>query len=152
MKKSTVIACINDVIECCKDSEYGFRTCAEHAHRTALKHIFNARASECRAAANELQELVYTQLGGMPEEDGSALGALHRGWVAVKAKLAGYNDLALLEECERGEDVTKESYLKALEQNLPHVVADVLQRQYEGVKRHHLQIRQLRDAERLAHA
>ena len=77
---------------------------------------------------------------------GSATGALHRGWVAVKAKLSTYDDLAVLEECERGEDATLVSYRDALEHDLPAPIRNLIQLQYEGAKRNHVEIRNMRDS------
>ncbi|MNW14839.1 hypothetical protein D3C71_2131820 [compost metagenome] len=68
----------------------------------------------------------------------------------MKGTLAGYSDLNMLEEAERGEDKALERYRKALEEDLPADVRVVVQRQYEGAKRNHLQIRELRDAARRA--
>ena len=104
MDKDKIVSALNKLIETSKDGEYGFTRSAEHVSSAQLKQLFTVRASECRQAAIELQGLV-TQYGGKAEDSGSASGALHRGWVAVKAKLAGYSDLAMLEECERGEDI-----------------------------------------------
>ena len=86
-----------------------------------------------------------TQLGGTPESSGSASGAVHRGWVALKGTLSGYSDLAMLEECERGEDVAKARYKKAIEQDLPANIRMVVIRQQEGALRNHDQIRLMRD-------
>jgi len=63
----------------------------------------------------------------------------------LKASISGRPDLAILEECERGEDVAKARYRKALEGTLPENILIVMQRQYEGVVRNHDQIRDLRD-------
>ncbi|WP_410343130.1 PA2169 family four-helix-bundle protein, partial [Thioalkalivibrio sp.] len=53
------------------------------------------------------------------------------------------------DECERGEDVAKESYQEALEnQALPPDIRAVVERQYKGVLRNHDQVKALRDAER----
>ena len=141
---------LNDLIETCKDGEYGFRSCADHAKSTTLKTLLNRHADECRQGAAELQALVV-QCGGKAEEGGSASGALHRGWVSVKGTLAGHSDQAMLEEIERGEDVAIERYRDALQQaGLPADIQDVVQRQYEGLKRNHLQMRTLRDQARAA--
>src|SRR5688572_9257351 len=107
MDHKDIINTLNDLIENCKDGEYGFRTTAEHAKNPELQRICMARAEECRQAAAELQALVR-QHGGAADDGGTASGAVHRGWVAVKSKLTGYSDLALLEETERGEDVALE--------------------------------------------
>jgi uncharacterized protein (TIGR02284 family) len=143
------IGVLNDLIETCRDGEYGFNSCAEHCKTPELQQVFTARAGECRQGAQELQALVR-QLGGEADDGGSATGALHRGWVAVKGTLAGYSDKAMLEECERGEDAALARYRDALKEDLPPTVRTVVERQYEGVKRNHDQIRTLRDRARAA--
>jgi uncharacterized protein (TIGR02284 family) len=76
---------------------------------------------------------------------GSVAGAVHRGWVNVKAAVSTRDDLAILEECERGEDVAKARYGKALESTLPQDIRSIVERQYDGVMKNHDQIRNLRD-------
>lgn len=147
MDTSQTIDTLNDLIENCKDGEYGFRSTAEHARTESLKQILLNRADDCQRAAQELQTLV-AQLGGEQADSGTALGAAHRGWVAVKGTLAGYSDLNMLEEAERGEDAALERYRLALEEDLPPDVRTVVQRQYEGTKRNHVQIRELRNQAR----
>ena len=149
MSNDDIIDTLNDLIETSKDGEYGFRTSAEYLKDPALKQTFVTRAEECRQAAAELQSLVV-RFGGKAEDSGSAAGALHRGWVAVKGTLAGYTDKAILEETERGEDTALVSYRKALDEALPPDVRAIVERQYEGVKRNHLQVRTLRDQARAA--
>ena len=78
---------------------------------------------------------------------GSVAGAVHRGWMNLKAAASGRTDLAILEECERGEDVAKARYRKALK-DVPEDIRMVVQRQYDGVVRNHDQIRTLRDSYR----
>jgi uncharacterized protein (TIGR02284 family) len=151
MNTDDTIDTINDLIETCKDGEYGFRSSAEYMRNADTKQLFLRRADECGAAATELQRLVV-QLGGKAEDSGTASGAMHRGWVAVKGTLAGYTDKAILEETERGEDTALERYRSALEKNLLPQVRTVVERQYEGVKRNHAQVRTLRDQSRLAKA
>jgi uncharacterized protein (TIGR02284 family) len=147
MSNKDVIGILNRLIETSKDGEYGFRTAAEHLHSMETKRLFTTRAEECRRAAGELQALVM-ELGGSAEEGGTATGAIHRGWVAVKSKLAGYTDLAILEEAERGEDVAMARYRSALDENLPLSARTLVQRQFEGVQRNHGLVRALRDQER----
>lgn len=151
MEKDDVVDTLNKLIETCKDGEYGFTASAEHVRSVNLRQIFAARALDCREAALELQQLVR-QYGGEAEDEGSVTGAMHRGWVAVRGTLAGYTDLAMLEECERGEDAALARYRKALQQDLPGDVRAVVQRQMSGVQRNHDQIRQLRDQARVSKA
>jgi uncharacterized protein (TIGR02284 family) len=138
------IDALQDLVECCKDGEYGFRACADQAKRADLKSVFLQRADDCRGAAQELNEQIRT-LGGKTKDSGSAAGALHRGWVSVKASLTTYDDKAVLQECERGEDNAMARYRKALKQPLPAGVKLIVERQMQGVQRNHDQIKMLRD-------
>jgi uncharacterized protein (TIGR02284 family) len=115
------------------------------------KQVSERRAEECRGAAAELQSLVGDS-GGSAEDSGSMAGAARRGWVAVKATLAGYTGRAILEEAERVEDTALERYRATLDKDLPPQLRDVVLRQYEGVKRNHAQVRTLRNQSRMASA
>jgi len=139
-----VIDALNDLAECSKDGEYGFRECAEQAKRSDLKSLFLQRADDCRGAAQELYEQIR-MLGGDVDEGGSAAGAVHRGWVSVKTKLTTYDDKAVLEECERGEDNAMARYRKALQKPLPAGIKLIVERQMQGVQRNHDQIKMMRD-------
>jgi uncharacterized protein (TIGR02284 family) len=152
MDTKDTISTLNDLIETCKDGEYGFRSAAEHTRRADLKQLLERHADECRQSAQELQTLVV-RAGGKAEEGGTASGAMHRGWVSVKGTLAGHSDKAMLEEVERGEDVAIERYRDALQgESLPADIRAVVERQYEGVKRNHAEMRALRDQARAADA
>jgi len=135
---------LNDLIEVSKDGEQGFRQAASEAHDSQLKVLFSARAADCARAATELQGAV-TQHGGKPESGGTVAGALHRGWMQVKASVGSHDDTAILEEVERGEDSAKMHYRKALDRNLPADVRALVERQYQGVMQNHDKIRDLRN-------
>jgi len=144
MSNDDVVDVLNDLIENCKDGEYGFKSCAEHAKAAELKSAFASRADECRRAAEELQTQVVT-LGGKPADSGTAAGAMHRGWVAVRSTLTSYDDHAMLEECERGEDTAVRRYREALEKPLPETLRSLIERHLQGARSNHDQIKALRD-------
>jgi len=147
MDNRDIVDSINRLVETSKDGEFGFAKCAEHARDANLRQLLQRRADECRQAAAELRAVVG-ELGGEPDDGGSASAALHRGWVAVKGALTGHSDKALLEECERGEDVALARYQSALDDDLPPHLRAIVERQYAGVKRNHAEMRTLRDLER----
>ncbi len=140
-----VIDTLNNLLECCHDGEYGFRACAEHIESRELQSQLSRRAESCKAAADELQALIE-QMGGEAESGGSASGALHRGWVSVKGTLSGYSDYAMMDECERGEDVALAQYRKALKQDLTPEARLLVERQARGVQINHDEIKAMRDA------
>ncbi|WP_028239737.1 PA2169 family four-helix-bundle protein [Stutzerimonas azotifigens] len=147
MDSKDTIEVLNDLIETCYDGEKGFRDCAEDIKDVSVKSTLTQRAGECATAAAELQDLVRS-LGGKPEDSPSATGALHRRWVDLKSAITGKSDEAILNECERGEDVAKKRYKEALEKDLPANVRAVVERQYQGVLRNHDQVKALRDRAR----
>lgn len=151
MDNDDVISTLNELIELCKDGEHGYRSSAEHLRNAQTRMRFVQAADQCGAAANRLAAEVV-RLGGQAEDSGSLTGAMHRGWVSVRSTLSAHTDLAILEEAERGEDKTLHGYRDALEEPLPEPVRAIVQMQYEGAKRNHDEVRQLRDAERAVNA
>ncbi len=129
--------------------EYGFNTCAEHVKDMQLKTDFTAAAQRCAEGVKELQEQVRL-LGGDPEKHSSVAGTLHRAWVDIKAAIMGKDEPAVLEECERGEDVAKKAYEKALAKGLPDDIRSIVQRQYQGAVENHDRVRDLRNRYRQA--
>lgn len=149
MSDRTTIDTLNTLIETCKDGEYGFTECAEHADAVQLKTLFRNRALECSQAAQELQ-LIVARLGGDADTGGTLGGALHRGWLSVRSALPGSDNVAMLEEAERGEDRALAHYRDALLKTLPADIRMVVERQRAGAQRNHDRIRMLRDQYRAA--
>jgi len=142
-----VVRVLNGLLETSRDGEMGFREVAEHTITPSLQTMFLARAQECQESAAELQQQI-DRFGGEVAQGGTALGALHRGWVAVRGSLGGLSDLAMLTECERGEDAALARYSHALQQQLPQDARAIVVRQWQGVQRHHDLVRRLREQER----
>jgi uncharacterized protein (TIGR02284 family) len=139
-----VIDVLNELIETSKDGEKGFALAAKDANDPVLTGIFSDGERSCREAARELQEQVRA-LGGDPDTGGSVKGAVHRGWVSLKAATTARDAKAVLEECERGEDYAKAKYAEALKHDLPPDVRQLIERQYRGVIENHDRVRDLRN-------
>lgn len=141
---STLTSTLNKLIETLNDGKLGFTTAAEDAKRADLKALFARFASERARFAAELQEHVE-QLGEEAEDSGSVAGDLHRGWINLKAAVANREDLAILEECERGEDSAVSAYRDALSEDLGSL-RQTVQSQFSSIKGAHDQVRSLRDS------
>jgi uncharacterized protein (TIGR02284 family) len=139
-----VISTLNKLLETTKDGEQGFRTCAGAVNDPGLKKVFEDAAKRCDEGAAELRARILS-LGKEPASSGTASGALHRAWTNIKSSITGMDEYEVLTECERGEDVAKSAYEKALNEDLPMDIKTLVQRQYEGVKANHDRIRQLRN-------
>jgi uncharacterized protein (TIGR02284 family) len=144
MDRDDVISTLNDLIETSKDGEEGFRSCADNVKSPVLKAFFEQKAARCREGAMQLQAIVR-EMGGDPAQGGSMSGAMHRFWLKLKSSITGMDDHAILDECERGEDVAKESYADALRQDLPGDVRRVVENQYREVMANHDRVKELRN-------
>jgi uncharacterized protein (TIGR02284 family) len=138
-----VFSALNDLLEACRDGEYGFRECAAYSKADNLTELLNRYADETQANSAELQTFVR-EMGGKAEETGSVVGALHRGWVSVRGTLTGHSPDTMLAECERGQEVLLAAYGKACERNLPAEVMAVVTRQLEGLQQNHARVKELR--------
>jgi uncharacterized protein (TIGR02284 family) len=136
---------LNGLLETCKDGQQGFRTAAEHVKNQDYKSLFAELANQRQLYAGELQALLDSLDQGAPES-GSVAGAIHRGWMGLKALLTSGNEHAILAECERGEDAAVEQYREILEHDdLPANVRDLVDRQFMGIKAAHDRVKALRD-------
>lgn len=147
MNNDEIISVLDGLINTCHDGEEGFRTCAEDAMGLQLKTLFISRSQRCAAGARELQAIVRS-LGGKTDTDNSLSGTLHRRWIDIKSAILGKDNEAILNECERGEDLALRRYRNALSKSLPAPILAVVERQLQGVQHNHDQIRLLRDQAR----
>ena len=130
-KDKETISVLNDLIETCNDGVKGFRTAAESVTDPRAKKVFATRAAEIEKASHELAGEVR-KLGGEPEDSGSAAGAVHRGWLDLKAAVTGGDDNGILTECARGEDHAIKTYDNALKKDLPAQTRTMIQNQRNG--------------------
>lgn len=149
MDNDRIVSVLNGLIEISRDGAEGFKTCAEDAEDAALKVYFENRAKSCKQAIRELSAEVR-HYGGDPDTGGTVTGSLHRAWVDLKAAITSRDNLAVLEECERGEAAAVIAYENALREELPGELRALIDQQCDGAKRNHDRVRQLRDTARHA--
>jgi uncharacterized protein (TIGR02284 family) len=145
MSNDKVIETLNLLIRTSRDGEAGFRACAEQLQSRRLRELLLSRAADCARAVDDLKPIVQ-RLGGTPMEGTSAPGDVHRAWLVGKAALTGSDDLAVMNECERGEDIALADYRKALDEDLPADIRQVVESQMRGAQHNHDQVKALRDA------
>ena len=105
---------LNSLIETVIDSEDGYRKAGEAAESPRFKTMFLERATRRAALAVKLQTEVR-RLGGEPEDNGTILAKAHRTFLAMKDKVTGRDDKAVIEEVERGEAFIKGKFRAACE-------------------------------------
>src|SRR5450432_2447374 len=104
-----IVLVLNELIQTNKDSEKLFAYATGDVLNVGHKATF-ARYSRQRAGFARALQSAVLRLGGDPTSNGSAMGAVLQGWMDVKSAVSVREDLAILQEVERGEDVAKRHY------------------------------------------
>lgn len=133
MAERTEREVLHHLIEICKDGERGFRAAAEYVHNPLLKSLFGSLAEERKQFAGDLTPHLQ-RLGGWTDLSGTTAGALHRGWMSLKAHVPGYPDRAIVAEAERGEHAALAAYDEALNGMLPPTVTGLVEAQREEIE------------------
>lgn len=134
---------LNDLLEKNYDAEQGYKKAAEDIGNTLLKTYLNDNSKQRYDFGHEIKEEII-KLGGKPEKGTSLIADLHRKWIDLKSVVAGNNDKAVIEECEKGEKAALQDYQIALESGkLPLSAQNVVNRQYEKIKSELLKLQNL---------
>jgi uncharacterized protein (TIGR02284 family) len=136
---------LNGLLETCRDGENGFRTAADAVEDPDLKQLFLSLSNQREEFVAEL-EAELLRLGKDPADHGHVLGAIHRGWINLKAAVTGKDEGAVISEAERGEDVAVRNYREVLQEGLPADIQVVVERQYVQIQDAHDHVRSLERA------
>ena len=143
----TSIETLNHLIEILKDGQEGFRAASADVESSDLKQLFSQYSLQRSSFVGELQALAHSLGEPSPTTTGSVAGALHRGWMDLKAAIASRDEYAILTECERGEEYAVAAYEDALAlPGLPMNLIDTLRTQSIEVKAVHDHVHSLRAA------
>jgi len=123
---------LHHLIDVCRDGERGFTAAAAAVSEPRLKTLFTDLAAERARFATELVPHLG-RLGGSADVDGTSAGALHRGWINLKAHVPGNRDHSIVTEAERGEHVALDAYDDALHGKLPPTVTELIEAQQEAM-------------------
>ena len=134
-----------DVIKTLEDSQKGFADIGEHLKDEQLKRYFLAESLKRANFRAELENELHRAGVADVKESGTVVGALHRTWGDLKAKLGG-GDHTLLETAEQGEDEAKKAYKEALDKDLPLPIRQLLSEQQAHVLTSHDYVKSHRDA------
>ena len=136
---------LNELIQTCRDGQEGFLTAAENVEDLEVRKLFNEYSLQRAKFTGELQSASHDLGDSKPENASSVGGALHRGWINLKAAVEGRNVHGILVECERGEDSAVAEFKKALELDLPANLRETIQHQFTAIQAAHDRVRELRD-------
>jgi uncharacterized protein (TIGR02284 family) len=136
-QQEKVIKTLNRLADICEDGNRGYKDASEHIEHDDIKTILY-RLSQQRALFEAELKNEITKLGGhtdgKEEDSGSILGTLHRRWIDVKEKFSSKDYEAILNECQRGDKAAVEAYEKALKEDLPEYIKEMVTNQFKLIK------------------
>lgn len=144
-KQNELERALKGVINILQDSQKGFADIGEHLKDETLKRYFLAESLKRANFRAELENELHRHGVKDVKETGTAVGALHRVWGDLKAKLVS-GDHELLVTAEQGEDTAKRAYEDALQQDLPLPVRQLLTEQQSHILTSHDYVKANRDA------
>ena len=138
------IRTLNGLITTTIDSVDGYRAASQDVEAGRFAALFSDRANE-RAAVVEKLKAEVTRHGGNAEDDGSMLAGAHRAFMGLKEIVTGKDEQAIVNEVERGEDVIKARYEKAMaDTDVSPATKTLIADCYTSVKAGHDQMRDLK--------
>ncbi|MCB9919612.1 MAG: PA2169 family four-helix-bundle protein [Planctomycetes bacterium] len=153
------VAALHKFLRINYDSARGFETAAADVSDPTLAAAFRAVAAIRKDHMDELAGFL-TDASSDSEMDadpaGSVLAALHRWWIDLRAWLTDGDPYGVLAEVERGEDAIKAVYESlvpdlrdteagAVMQRQFDVIREVIDEQFDEVRKTHDRMRALRD-------
>lgn len=148
MEKEKTIEVLNTLITINNDRIEGYETAAKETEEQDLKTLFAHFLQTSQSCKQELITEV-TKLGGTPEEGTLTSGKFFRVWMDVKAALTGKDRKAILNSCEYGEDMAKDTYEKALKNHADNLNAEqqtMIKAQHALLLVDHNKVKSMRDA------
>lgn len=148
MENEKTIEVLNTLITINNDRIEGYETAAKETEEQDLKTLFAQFSATSQKCKTELTNEV-NKLGGKPAEGTLVSGKFFRVWMDVKAALTGKDRKAILNSCEYGEDMAKETYEKALNnesENLSTAQQTMIKAQHAWLAADHNKVKAMRDA------
>ncbi len=137
---------VKNLISVLRDGQKGFVDIGEHLQHPEHQSFFMQEAQVRGRYADELEHAVNRTTDADVHESGTTVGAIHRGWGDLKAKLGG-GDKTLLDTAEQGEDAAKKAYKEALDDTaISDTIRTLISEQYVHVQQSHDMVRGFRDA------
>jgi uncharacterized protein (TIGR02284 family) len=148
MEKSKTIEVLNTLITINNDRIEGYETASNETEEHDLKTMF-AEFSTTSQKCNKDLKVEVNKLGGTPEEGTRTTGKFFRVWMDVKAALTGKDRKAILNSCEYGEDVAKETYENVLENEIDNLNTEqqnMIKSQHVMLVADHKKVKTMRDS------
>ena len=120
---------LNLLLQTCVDGEEGYQLASESVRNVELKETLARYAAQRIRFRQELR-VILDSLAEKPDEEPTVTGAVHHGWINLKAIAKDGDERAILVECVRGEHAAVERYGKiTIQGDIPPSAVSTVRRQ-----------------------
>lgn len=105
---------LNQLLTRAYDAEQGFSLAAEQAESDDLKSWFQSNSEQRKSFGKQLKSHL-ADLDVEPDKGASVSGKIHQAFMKLRSAVSNENDLALIAECQRGEEKALNDYRAILE-------------------------------------
>ncbi len=147
MENEKTIEVLNTLIQINNDRIEGYESASKETEEQDLKTFFSELSKTSQQCNQELGEEV-NKLGGTPTDGTKTTGKFFRVWMDVKAALSGNDRKAILNSCEYGEDVAKDTYEDVLNDDSDDLTTEqqtMIKAQHSLLKADHDKVKLMRD-------
>ncbi len=124
---------LNHLIARNYDAEKGFKEAMTNVDNILIKDYLEVHAAQRYDFGHELKEEIKKENGDI-EKGTTLLGDAHRVWMDIKSTVVPNDNIAILEECKRGEKKAMEDYEDVLKnESLSPSTKKVLQKHRESI-------------------
>jgi uncharacterized protein (TIGR02284 family) len=146
MNTENMITTLNKLVQTARDGVEGYRQALNDVDNDMFEPIFRDYMQQRERFIGELTQKI-NDLNGTVDDSPSWLGTLHRGWLDIKSAFTDGGEEAVLDECERGEQVAIDNYNEALNnETWPEEVSSLIRNQMEEIRSALDRVRTLRQA------
>ena len=140
---------LNDLVKIKNDRIEGYKRAMEELKDldVDLKATFSKMMADSEQYRNELTAEVAKNGGEAATDSTTNSGKIYRVWMDLKVTFAGDNRLAVLENCEFGEDAAQRAYKMALEDrnDITPEAYELVLKQQTSLKEAHDKIKAMRN-------
>ena len=135
---------LKDLLQLNLNGQNGYTAAATDLKNEDYKTLLAGYAQERGEHANALSELLRAHHYA-PDKTGSLSGALHEGWMNLRAALSS-SDISVFAECERADELALAAYQEVIGRTTTEPILEILRHQFTNIRTAYERVKALRGA------
>lgn len=135
---------LHDLIQVNREGEIGYKEASEDIDIPEFKTLLYRLSQQRALFRGELEDILHKDYKDDADVRDSLASKAHRTWIDLKAALGKHDNVAVLTECERGEEHAVKKYSEVFDGRLPDYIEKTALNQLEMIRGSLSQIREFK--------